>query len=188
MKQAAGTVARGDAFARQIRFLNVECVMTKSPILWGAGLACALGGAFAGNAVGSTPPLDRSTIAMIYQSQVSAVQDPGPRELLPNHYPLVTMQGTVPVTELATRGLYSQRRYQALFQAADYIPVETEADNGPAEAYAGYQTPGESPPAGDAEPIEAPAQPLQLAAGPATVAITRGGAKLIDVQATLAMR
>lgn len=162
--------------------------MTKSPILWGAGLACALGGAFAGNAVGSTPPLDRSTIAMIYQSHVGAVQDARPRELLPNHYPLVTMQGTVPVTELATRGLYSQRRYRALFQAVDYTPVQSEAATDPAEAYAGYQTPGESAQAGDTQPTEVPAQPLQLAAGPATVAITRGNAKLIDVQATLAMR
>lgn len=161
--------------------------MTKSPMLWGAGLACALGGAVAGNALGSTPPLDRSTIAMMYQSHETTMPDAADRLPPPDHYPLVTRQGTVPVAELSTRGLYSQRRYQAVLYAADYGPSELAvADYGPGEDLVRYEGRDEAVRIGDPPPSEA-AEPLDLAE-PATMAATQGNARLIDVEATLAMR
>ena len=164
--------------------------MTKSPILWGAGLACALGGAVAGNAVGSTPMLDRPTIGSYYQTHESA-QNSSARELLPDHYPLETRDGTVPVAELSDRGLYRQARYRALVHAADYGPAEVAvADYQPDDRLARYEGADESVRIGDpgaGAPHAEPAEPLQLAAGPAEVA-TEGKAKLIDVRATLALR
>ena len=169
--------------------------MTMSPIVWGASLACALGGALAGNALGSTPMLDRPAIGSFYQSHEDgaagrAVEGERP----PDHYPLVTRSGTVPVAELGMRGLYSQARYRATIYAADYEPVEfAAADYDPAEDHARYHTADESVGIGDAareiQPAPAPAAPapLQLAAGPASVE-GQGTAKLIDVRATLAMR
>ena len=169
--------------------------MTMSPMLWGAGLACALGGAIAGNALGSTPPLDRSTIAMLYQTHETTEGMSAEGERPPDHYPLVTRNGTVPVGELAMRGLYSQRRYQAYLYAADYAPAEAVyedyqpgeewRDERTREALAAADAANHSEFAADAE--KEAVLPLQLAAGPATVS-PEGNAKLIDVQATLAMR
>lgn len=165
--------------------------MTKSPVLWGAGLVCALGGAIAGNALGSTPPLHRSTVAMMYQSHDIAIRDATAREPLPDHYPLVTRRGTVPVAELSTRGLYSQARYRAYLHAADYDQAElAAADYRPDEELVRYQGTDQSIRIGDPDVgrERADPAPLQLAAGPATVATLQGNAKLIDVEATLAMR
>ena len=162
-------------------------------MLWGAGLACALGGAVAGNALGSTPPLDRSTIAMMYQSHETALPDQVERAPLPDHYPLVTRSGIIPVAELATRGLYSQARYRAYLQAADYALYQPSTDEYRYDGeQAGYTIEDASVRTADAEVAARPASheaepatPLQLAAGPVAV---EGRAKLIDVGATLAMR
>lgn len=170
--------------------------MTKSPMLWGAGLACALGGAIAGNALGSTPVLDRSTIGSFYQAHETAPGDQAQREPLPDHYPLVTRAGTVPVGELSMRGLYSQRRYRALAYYADYVPTEAMLDDrrtewqpmGYARADEPIEPSSEAIARHDAERGSAePAEALQLAGGPATVQ-GEGNAKLVDVKAVLAMR
>lgn len=171
--------------------------MTKSPMLWGAGLACALGAAVAGNALGSTPVVDRPTIGFYYQTHDAAPYPVGASSApLPDHYPLVTRSGIVPVAELGTRGLYSQARYR---------PDSYAVNDGPA----GYAPPGGNPEAsspdyefGDSSPTRndgatpgrqatasaetGPAAPLQLASGPASV--SSGKARMIDVNATLAMR
>ncbi len=167
--------------------------MTKSPI-WGAGLACVLGGAVAGNALGSTQPLDRSTIQTFYQSHEMAEGRAEEAVRPPDHYPLVTRNGTVPVGELATRGLYSQARYRAYLYPAEYAPAEV--------GYEEYR-PGEEwrdAPTREALALGDPhvqtedamtesdgAEPLQLAAGPANVESV-GQAKMVDVNAALAMR
>lgn len=164
--------------------------MTRPPMLWGAGLACALGGAVAGSALGSTPMLDRSTIAMMYQEHETAPVAESARDALPDHYPLVTKAGTVPVGELGMRGLYSQARYRAYLYAADYTPEEIAVDDGQEE----WRMTSADPTAID-EPTTQPAaatdtegsDPLQLAAGPANVEST-GHAKLVNVNAALAMR
>jgi hypothetical protein len=173
--------------------------MTKSPMLWGAGLACALGGAVAGNALGSTPVLDRSTIGSFYQSHGTVEGLAPPREAPPDHYPLVTRAGTIPVGELSMRGLYSQRRYRALAYYTGYLPAEATIEEYPSDwdqRYAAFDEIHQSrePSAGADlrhETADAAAHsaepPLQLAAGPATVN-PEGNAKLIDVKATLAMR
>lgn len=168
--------------------------MTKSPMLWGAGLACALGGAVAGTALGSTPILDRSTFETFYQlHDDTASQARGERQL-PDHYPLVTREGTVPVAQLAERGLYSQSRYRA-YVYADYTPAEVQLDEyrpgeewrdeATREAYAMADRAGSPEPS--REPETEAGEPLQLAAGPATVE-SQGEAKLVEVDAALAMR
>lgn len=171
--------------------------MTMSPMLWGASLACALGGAVAGNALGSTPILDRPTIGSFYQSHEDSVSGrEAEDERPPDHYPLKTRAGIVPVAELGMRGLYSQARYRAV---AYYQPVEyTAADYGLAEpierhdvaidtAGSGYDRPAEVSPVPESAAESEPPPPLQLAAGPATVP-AEGRAKMIHVPDVLAMR
>lgn len=156
-----------------------------SPIALGAGLACALGGAVAGNALGSTPIINRSMIETFYQEhEDSAYEAVSHDDPPPDHYPLITHAGTVPVAELGMRGLYSQARYRALNYAygyaPDYEPAEfAVADYSPEDAGSGYESEDNSVRIGDAEPnlarasqdVESePEAPLQLAAGPADVA------------------
>ena len=94
--------------------------MTKSPFLWLAGVTCALGGAVAGNALGSTPVIARPAIGTFYQSHDDAVlSDDTASTLLPDHYALVTRERTVSVAELADRGLYSQSRYRGVYTSSD---------------------------------------------------------------------
>lgn len=163
--------------------------MTKSPILWGAALACALGGAAAGSALGSTPVADRSIVGDYYQAHASADADAPPQAHLPNHYPLVTRQGTVPVAELATRGLYSQARYRAYAEIVDDRAIELASEEEGAAPFTPQITERvETPDRSDQhEARNAPAEPLHLARGPATLE-GEGGAKLIDVAASLALR
>ena len=166
--------------------------MTKSPMLWGAGLACALGGAVAGNALGSTPVLDRSTIATFYQTHESAEPLAREGQPLPDHYPLVTLNGTVPVGELAMRGLYSQARYRAYAYAVDYVPSEVHVEEWQPNEDWRPQVTDEPLAIGDPAPQPAvpesdAVEPLQLAAGPASIA-GEGQAKTVDVNAALAMR
>lgn len=165
--------------------------MTKSPILWGAGLACALGGAVAGNALGSTPVLDRPTVGAFYQ-QHDLDYNEATQEPLPQHYPLVTREGTVPVAALSDRGLYSQRRYRAVAVAAEYTPAEAEALSSYEPTPVSYSSGDESLAVGDPGPGRAitgdmqpvAASPLQLEA-PATVRAS-GNAKTVSVTLALA--
>ena len=137
--------------------------MTKSPVLWGAGLACALGGAVAGTALGSTPVVDRPIIGTFTQAHDSASLSRGDgAAALPDHYPLITRHGTIPVEQLAERGLYSQTRFRGSDAGAEM------AMEGPGAGYVA-------------------ATPLALAAGPA-VLNSVGGARSVEVSATLAMR
>ncbi|HEU4820446.1 MAG TPA: hypothetical protein VFS87_04740 [Qipengyuania sp.] len=155
--------------------------MTRSPMLWGAGLACALGGAIAGNALGSTPVTDRSAITTFYQTHQSAIAAQHDQRALPDHYPLVTRSGVVPVAQLADRGLYSQARYSSFLAAAGYA-ADIDDDPGPGLEETDPAVSQHAPPTAAAA---VPPEPLDLAQGPAQLA---GRAKIIDVQATLAMR
>ena len=174
--------------------------MTKSPMLWGAGLACALGGALTGNALGSAPILNRPAIGGFYQSNGDSAfseESSGPMPL-PNHYALVTRAGTVPVAELAERGLYSQARFRSDYASIDYEAARYAASDFAEDAYGPqYQGDDESVRIGDARAQAntrnpelagsgSPRTPLALADGPAAVSRV-GDAKLIDVGAALAL-
>ena len=159
-------------------------------MLWGAGLACALGGAAAGTALGSTPILDRPALGVYYQSHDGAQIASGDARVLPDHYPLVTRAGTVPVEELSDRGLFSQARYRAIYGVGGYAPAqfaeaeyEPDAAPGPSDASLRIGDPASAP----QQPAAAPAAPLDLAAGPANLTAT-GSAKTIHVATALAMR
>lgn len=154
--------------------------MTKSPILWGAGLACALGGAIAGNALGSTPMTDRAAIGLFYQTHDMANANGGDARALPDHYPLVTRRGVTPVEQLSDRGLFSQARYRSFEAVAVAADSYSYDDPGPGPAFEDDAVPQVQM----AEPTS-PQPPLALAEGPAQV---NGQARIIDVQATLAMR
>lgn len=166
--------------------------MTKSPILWGAGLACALGGAVAGNALGSTPILDRPAAEAFYQQHETAYGSETTQEALPDHYPLVTREGTVPVAALSDRGLYSQRRYRAFALATEYTPAEAEALSSYEPTPVRYASGDEGLAVGDpapprtaaAGPLPAAVAPLELTA-PVTVRAS-GQAKIIKVSLALA--
>ena len=146
-----------------------------SAMFWGLGLACVIGGAAAGNAVGSAQPLTRSALTQLDEPDDRAAPPLPTRKPLPDHYPLVTRQGTVPVAALATRGLYSQARYRPI------MPVESDFafEEGPGPGLAAMV-----PPVEPAASLEHSAPALDQT----EVAVEHGGSKLVDVKATLAMQ
>lgn len=156
--------------------------MTSVPVLCGAALACALGGAIAGDALGSASPIDRSTLAMLYQSHetaISAADEPA----LPNHYSLVTNGRVVPVAELSDRGLFAQARYRPVYYIASHSMAATDLATEPDHADAApLATP---PPTTTQAEAANPPPPIELAQGPAQVA---GQGKIIDVEEALALR
>jgi hypothetical protein len=147
--------------------------MTQAPVLWGAALACALGGAMAGNALGTTPVTDRVALDSYYQThETSATTRQHGNNPPPDHYPLVTRNGVVPVEQLSDRGLFSQARYRPVLALAAPEEVYDE-DPGPGFAETERSASAPSPAALEAE---------GSAHGPAA-----GQGKIIDVQAALAM-
>ena len=81
--------------------------MTQAPVLWGAALVCALGGAIAGNALGTTPITDRAALDSYYQMhETGGAVGQIENRALPDRYPLVTRSGVVPVEQLSERGLF----------------------------------------------------------------------------------
>lgn len=167
--------------------------MIRSPMLWGAGLACALGGAVAGTALGSTPILDRPALGTYYQShEMAPASSTVERRVLPDHYPLETRDGTIPVAALADRGLYSQRRYRALYASYENPQAQfaeasyhVQADEPRFPSHDDGLSIGDPAPE-QAAPTEAE-PPLDLATGPSTLTAA-GRAKTIDVETALAMR
>lgn len=131
-----------------------------------------------GNAVGSSPVTDRSTMEMFYQLHETAYADRQDERVPPNHYPLVTRSGLVPVAQLSDRGLFSQSRYRSDDLALGYAGD----DPGPGIAEVDTQSPSSVQ---FVEEASYSSPPLALADGLAQVT---GQAKTIDVQATLAMR
>lgn len=172
--------------------------MSQSPMLWGAGLACALGGAIAGTTLGSSPLIAAGTAAAYFQSHERGVGQDGEGRVLPDHYPLVTRNGTVPVSQLSDRGLYSQARYREMYgsppeMSERYVMADIPADE-PRFQHADQSAAiGEAASSNNKMTTTSAARtampPLALADGPATVSPAQGGsAKLIDVKAVLAMR
>lgn len=150
--------------------------ITNIPILCGAGLAFALGGAIAGSALGSAAISNRSAGGSLYQSHETADMEPRDARALPDHYPLVTRSGVVPVAQLSDRGLFSQRRYRPVIAFAGYI------DGGSADPGPGFES-------DDQQPVSDPSVAANdLPSSPLDVTHDESGAKIIDVQATFAMR
>lgn len=163
--------------------------------LIGAGVACGLSGAVAGNALGSVSVLDRSTLAAYHQSHGS-LDAASPGRALPDHYPLITRTGIVPVAALSERGLYSQPRYRRFAYAGGpgTAPEIGEPEGDAASSYAGDTYVADQDPSSDQNDegvtlasAEAAPAPLQLSTGPIGFDRT-GQAKRIDVSMTLALR
>ena len=104
--------------------MNMPTLISKlsSPMIWGAAFACAFGGAVAGTALGSTPMLAPGQHGdLMMNTDDGSLFDQASFDMdLPNHYPLVTPRGTVPVERLSDRGLYSQVRYRAMYYADSF--------------------------------------------------------------------
>lgn len=166
--------------------------MPVSPMTCGAALASVVAGALAGDALGSAQMLDRSALGAYYQSHEDAKPAEANRdERPPDHYPLVTPTGTIPVAALSTRGLYSQARYQAVAYADAYQPVEFtavdyEPDLGPDVVDSSSLGNSDPEPTPNPVAVSKPKEPLQLASGPTSLE-PAGRAKVIDVQAALAL-
>lgn len=147
-------------------------MIAKSPVLWALGLACLAGGAAAGHAVGSAELRRPSTLGIVEDASRIGTSRIQARAPMPDHYPLVTRAGTIPVAALATRGLYSQARYQHQHVATEPPALAALAsDTGPAPGagLALVEDPAAGPPAAD-------------------VTIERGGSRFVDVKAVLAMQ
>jgi hypothetical protein len=135
--------------------------------------------------LGSTPITDRSAITTFYQAHERTIAEGHDHRALPDHYPLVTRSGVVPVAELSDRGLFSQARYNSFLAGTGYAATIEDGpgpgwEPGPDEVDIAAS---QHAPAMAAAAV--PAEPLDLSQGPAQIA---GQAKIIDVHATLAMR
>lgn len=124
--------------------------MSRSPILWGAGLVCALGGAITGTALGSSPLVAAAATTEYYQEHKlsnARMPDAG-AAAIPDRYPLVTPRGTVPVAQLSERGLFSQARYRLFDDQTDVASAVSQhnsdfADEAPADTDANGSAPRE---------------------------------------------
>jgi len=89
--------------------------MQATPLFIGACVLASIGGIVSGATI-NTRPLQRAGVGMAEISRPALAFDPSDNGLseqvaLPDHYALNTPQGRVEVPELATRGLYAQRRF-----------------------------------------------------------------------------
>ncbi len=82
------------------------------PCWCAAGLTAVVAGAVSGSMIGTTPIVDRAgdeanpyyPAPAAPHDAVPAFADARPTEPLPDHYPLVTPRGTIPVAALASHG------------------------------------------------------------------------------------
>lgn len=93
-----------------------------------ATVAVAAGGAFAGGAIGSTPMVMKGIGSAMPSAEL------GPSDYIagsaeevrqPDHYPLVTPEGTVPVAELALRGRLRDTRHAWSYGEPEYVPADS---------------------------------------------------------------
>ncbi|GMM92626.1 hypothetical protein [Qipengyuania sp. MTN3-11] len=89
----------------------------------------AIGGATAGMSIGASPMVAKGiggseSFGREDGAISSAFYEPRPRQ--PDHYPLVTPQGTVPIAELALRGRLRNNRSGADWSEPEYIPAEDD--------------------------------------------------------------
>lgn len=170
--------------------------MTASPIFWCAVAGVAIGGAVAGSELGTSPVLSRSLFGAYYQQHPDAADDGAMTAELPppDHYPLVTPQGTVPVAALRTRGLYSQARFRAPAYGIDYpAPEFTSADYTPPDYDDASLTPEATAVAlrdgSRQEPITPDPASLPVASQPVADAQSNAGGEATGaLQTTLATR
>ncbi|ANY21251.1 hypothetical protein A6F68_02761 [Tsuneonella dongtanensis] len=150
--------------------------MKATPLFLGACVLASIAGAV-GGATTNTTPIQNGGIGMDMLPQQTIAFDPAdsgqPQAALPDQYAIVTPAGRFEVGELSTRGLYAQQRFA--WREAAYSP--------PAEPlFEEEHSPSANPEMAviDAEPIEAPVEPLDVSA-PAAV----GHSRTIDVAAAL---
>src|SRR5688572_14364585 len=110
--------------------------MELSPRILGMGAVVLVAG-IAGSALGTVPPMQQRGASELLPEARTIAFDHRPQADLPDHYPLGTRTGTVAVSELGERGLYSQARYawRAAYAAydpdADWAEREAEAQADP---------------------------------------------------------
>ena len=171
--------------------------MKITPQLLAAVAVVAIGGAVSGAAIGDSPVLPRSSQETLPEAQVSFV--PGSHktsaERPPNHYPLETKDGTIPVAELSLHGRYRDTAHaRSMMRARD-------AEQNSVDHAGNYYSDAEVERLAFAEdygprPVDpqqsAAARTEQASAEPVTpepadfVEMRRGNAKSIDVAAALA--
>lgn len=170
--------------------------MKATPVILGA---CALGivaGAAGGTAINTRPLANASdTIDQLPEAPTLRDGATGPAQALPNHYPLTTPEGTVPVTELAYHGRFRDTPRYGVHYEPDatiaYADYETWSENDWAEKdwAAGRNHPGTTAHvAPSLQPVEpdlaaAPPQPVKPAA---ISGMTASGARMVDVASELA--
>lgn len=128
-------------------------------------VVAALAGALSGKSIGSTPMLRQAAApspagappAPPALADARAVAEP-----LPDHYPLVTPTGTIPVAALARHGRL-RGTSDAWSDGADRAYLEAEADWALSEAeierLAQWQPPRSAPRTSAPQPVAAPARP-----------------------------
>lgn len=160
----------------------------------------ALAGAVSGATINTTPlarGIDGWDHVPRHELSDSAIEAEERSAALPDHYPLITPNGRIEVSELRDHGLYRNRRYGARWTAGWYEPDEepaytvVEADYRyvPDERFDSMRR--------TATPVPAPAQPLDLeepallaadAAPMVPAQVAQVKPRTIDVTAALAAR
>jgi hypothetical protein len=158
--------------------------MQATPLFVSACVLASIAGVVSGNTI-NTRPIQRGGIGMeqINRPAINFASDSGLSEqlALPDHYAINTPEGRFDVAELASRGIYAQRRFA--WDDAQYVPPPEPAFvDPPRDDYADESTPAFDPPAdlselngADDKSIEQPAE-------------VQGEARLINVDLALAER
>lgn len=161
--------------------------------------ACALGiiaGAAGGTSINTRPIANAAdTFASIPDAPIVRFAGAQQTEALPNHYPMTTPEGTIPVEELAYRGRY---RDTARYMDAYYVPAEEarfenyedwEAQSNDEHRYRPATTAHVQP---QMEPVEVALADTEALPLPQPIdsndvsSMTIGGARVVDVSAELA--
>ncbi|TMM46723.1 hypothetical protein [Qipengyuania marisflavi] len=160
----------------------------------------AVAGAISGAAIGTTPVIERETSATMPQANFDAARAASAiaAKPAPNHYPIVTPQGRFEVSELSSRGLYRNARYEDSFYNA---PMYDEAVELAAETRDFYvaedvhvvkpisRQPAVAAVAPTIDESTRAQEPLFAQATPfPQPEIVQGPARMVDVAATLAAR
>lgn len=99
------------------------------PLIAAAVFGVSLLAATAGAQMGSSPILPRGigqgTVSASAAEEVYFSDAPQPSQPLPDHYPLVTPQGTIPVEELAYHGRMRNLR-ETWWVDREYVPADSD--------------------------------------------------------------
>jgi hypothetical protein len=145
--------------------------LLSSPSILTAVGAVAIGGAVAGATIGNSPVLSKGIGTSLPEQRINYAADAGLGETgvhTPDHYPLVTPDGTIPVAQLSLRGRLRDTRGSWNAREPDYIPLDADHPGEYPDQYSEAELAALA--SWDPAPRDAPPKPSRVA----SVKVTRG--------------